>query len=131
MKRGIFIRIYIKSEIIKFILVGFFNTFHYYLWYLLFTEVLDIHYLIGHWGAFLVSMVGSFYLHTYFTYRVKPSWKKFFQFPLTYFVNIAVSTSALYVFKEWLQFDNKLAPLLASGVAIPFTFIFSRKILKS
>lgn len=120
-----------KNETIRFILVGFFNTFHYYLWYLLFTEVLSIHYLIGHWLAFLISMVGSFYLNTYFTYRSKPSWKKFFQFPLTYVVNITVSTGALYILKEWLQFDNTLAPLIAAGAAIPFTFIISRKILKS
>ncbi|MGX2961712.1 GtrA family protein [Peribacillus sp. JNUCC 23] len=124
-------QINIGSETIRFILVGFFNTLHYYLWYLLFTEVLSIHYLIGHWLAFLISMVGSFYLNTYFTYQSKPSWKKFFQFPLTYVVNLAVSTSALYVLKEWLQFDNTFAPLLAAGAAIPFTFIISRKILKA
>ncbi|MBM7701313.1 GtrA family protein [Metabacillus iocasae] len=121
----------LKNETIKFIIVGFFNTFHYYVWYLLFTELWSIHYLIGHWFAFLISMVGSFYLNTYFTYRSKPSWKKFFQFPLTYVVNISVSTSALYVLTEWLHIDNKLAPLLASGIAIPFTFLISRKILKS
>ncbi|WP_239421760.1 GtrA family protein [Bacillus sp. CGMCC 1.16541] len=120
-----------KNETIKFIIVGFVNTFHYYLWYLLFTEGLSIHYLVGHWLSFLISMVGSFYLNTYFTYQSKPSWKKFFQFPLTYVVNITVSTSALYILTEWLQIDNKLAPLLASGAAIPFTFLLSRKILKS
>ena len=121
----------LKQETIKFIIVGFFNTFHYYVWYLLFTEILNINYLIGHIIAFLISMVGSFYLNTYFTYRSKPSWRKFFQFPLTYVVNIAVSTSALYILRELFQFDNKIAPLLAAGAAIPFTFIISRKILKS
>ncbi|KIL46627.1 hypothetical protein KP77_27540 [Jeotgalibacillus alimentarius] len=120
-----------QNETIKFIMVGFFNTFHYYLWYLLFTEVLTIHYIVGHWLAFLISMVGSFYLNTYFTYRTKPSWRKFFQFPLTYVVNISVSTGALYILTEWMQIDNKIAPLLASGVAIPFTFVISRKILKT
>ncbi|MBU8881131.1 GtrA family protein [Bacillus sp. FJAT-29790] len=124
-------RFNLKSETIKFILVGFFNTFHYYLWYLLFTEVLNLYYLAGHWLAFLISMVGSFYLNTYFTYRSKPSWRKFFQFPLTYVVNITVSTSALYLLKEWLKFDNKFAPILAAAAAIPFTFIISRKILKT
>jgi putative flippase GtrA len=121
----------VPKETIKFILVGFFNTLHYYLWYLMFTEIFTLHYIISHWVAFLISMVGSFYLNTYFTYRSKPSWKKFFQFPLTYVVNIIVSTSALYILREWFYLSNKLAPLLASGVAIPFTFIISRKILKS
>ncbi|MFC2947682.1 GtrA family protein [Virgibacillus sediminis] len=121
----------LKQETIKFIIVGFFNTFHYYIWYLLFTEVLLINYLVGHIMAFLISMVGSYYLNTYFTYQSKPSWRKFFQFPLTYVVNITVSTSALYILRDLLQLDNRIAPLLASGVAIPFTFVISRKILKS
>lgn len=118
------------NEVIRFILVGFFNTFHYYVWYLFFTDFLSVFYIIGHWLAFLISMIGSFYLNTYFTYRTRPSWKKFFQFPLTYLVNITVSTIALYILKEWLNVDNRIAPLLASGAAIPFTFIISRKILK-
>lgn len=118
------------NEVIRFVLVGFFNTFHYYVWYLFFTDFLSVFYIIGHWLAFLISMIGSFYLNTYFTYRTRPSWKKFFQFPLTYIVNITVSTIALYILKEWLNVDNRIAPLLASGAAIPFTFIISRKILK-
>jgi putative flippase GtrA len=120
-----------ENETIKFVVVGFFNTFHYYMWYLLFTEVFMIQYLIGHWSAFFISMVGSFYLNTYFTYRTKPTWKKFFQFPLTYIVNITVTSSMLFLFKEWIQLNNKLSPLLAAGLAIPFTFIISRKILKT
>lgn len=121
---------FIRNESIRFILVGIFNTIHYYLWFLLFTEILTIHYLIAHWTGFFISMVGSFYLNTYFTYRTKPSWKKFFQFPLTYVVNITVSTCALFILKEWFHFDNRIAPLLATGAAIPATFIISRKILK-
>ncbi|MFC4025149.1 GtrA family protein [Oceanobacillus longus] len=119
------------GESLKFVIVGVFNTVHYYLWYLLFTEIFGIYYLIGHITAFLISMVGSFYLNSYFTYRTKPSWRKFFRFPLTYLVNITVSTSALYVLREFFHLDNKIAPLLAAGLAIPFTFIISRKILKS
>src|SRR5690554_6847814 len=113
------------SEAIKFVIVGVFNTIHYYLWYLLFTEILEFYYLLGHIIAFLISMVGSFYLNSYFTYRTKPSWKKFFRFPLTYLVNITVSTSALYVLREFFHLNNKIAPLLAAGLAIPFTFLIS------
>lgn len=119
----------LKQETFKFIIVGVINTIHYYGWYLFFTSFLSFHYLIGHWLGFLISMVGSFYLNTYFTYKTKPSWRKFFQFPLTYVVNISVSTSALFILREWLNFNNNLAPLIATSFAIPFTFIISRKIL--
>ncbi|WP_047984680.1 GtrA family protein [Ornithinibacillus californiensis] len=124
-------KIYIKNEMIKFILVGFFNTGHYYIWYLLFSELFQLHYIISHWVAFLLSMIGSFFLNTYFTYNTKPSWRKFLRFPLTYLVNILASTSALYILTEYFRVDPKLGALLASGFAIPFTFILSGKILKS
>lgn len=120
----------LTNETIRFIIVGFINTFHYYLWYLLFTGLIQIPYIISHIVAFLISMIGSFYLNTYFTYGTKPSLKKFFQFPLTYIVNIVVSTSSLYVLVDMFNMNNKIAPLLASAIAIPFTFIISRKILK-
>lgn len=119
------------GESIKFVIVGVINTIHYYVWYLLLTEYFSIYYIFGHIIAFLISMIGSFYLNSYFTYRTKPSWKKFFQFPLTYVVNITVSTSALFVLREFFHLNNKIAPLLAAGLAIPFTFFISRKILKS
>lgn len=121
----------LKHETVKFVIVGFINTFHYYVWYLLFSEIFHVYYLVAHWLAFVISMVGSFYMNTYFTYRTKPSWRKFFQFPLTYVVNVTVSSVALFVLTDWMGIDNKVAPLLASGVAIPFTFLMSRKILKS
>ena len=79
-----------------------------------FYEIVNINYLISHIIAFIISMVGSFYLNTYFTYRTKPSWRKFFQFPLTYVVNVTVSISALYVLTDWLIVNNKIAPLIAS-----------------
>lgn len=121
---------FMGKETIRFIMVGFFNTFHYYMWYLLFTELFSFHYLVSHWLGFIISMIGSFYLNTYYTYRTKPSWKKFLQFPFTYVVNIAVSSFVLFLLKDWLAFENWLAPIIASGVAIPFTFLLSRKILR-
>lgn len=124
-------RQFLSHSTVKFIIVGFINTFHYYCWYLLFTSVFSIYYIFSHWLAFLISMVGSFYLNTYFTFRSKPSWKKFFQFPLTYVVNIVVSTSALFILREYLHIGNKFAPLIAAGFAIPFTYMISRKILKT
>lgn len=124
-------KIMIGGESLRFIIVGLVNTFHYYVLYLLCTEIVLLHYLVSHWLAFFISMIGSFFLNTYFTYRTRPSWRKLFQFPLTYVVNIFVSSSALFFLKEWLLIENWLAPLIATVLAIPFTFLLSRKILKT
>ncbi|SHE90313.1 Putative flippase GtrA (transmembrane translocase of bactoprenol-linked glucose) [Seinonella peptonophila] len=120
-----------KQPLLRFIIVGVLNTLHYYLLYLFFIHLLGLNYLVAHILAFLISMIGSFFMNSYFTYQTKPTLKKFFQFPLTYVVNISVSTSSAYFFVSILNWDKDISPLLASLVAIPFTFIVSKKILKT
>jgi putative flippase GtrA len=118
-----------KRELIMFIIVGLINTFNYYVLYLLLNWVSN-NYMFSHIVAFLISMVGSFYLNTYLTYRTKPTLKKFLQFPLTYVVNISVSTLSIFILVDFMKMNDKIAPLAAVLVAIPFTFVISRKILK-
>ncbi|MCM3088097.1 GtrA family protein [Bhargavaea ginsengi] len=110
-------------------MVGGMNTLNYYVLYLLFLHLADLNYLTSHILAFLISMVGSFYMNSYFTYRTKPTLKKFLQFPLTYVVNITVTTVSIYVLVDLLSLDENISPLVASLIAIPFTFLISKKIL--
>ncbi|MCA1031289.1 GtrA family protein [Bacillus timonensis] len=117
------------KQLIRFIITGFINTGNYYLLYLFFIHLIDLNYLIGHLLAFVISMVGSFFINSYFTYQTKPTLKKFFQFPLTYIVNITVTTVSIYILVDLMGLDENISPLLASVVAIPFTFIISKRIL--
>ncbi|UFT98881.1 GtrA family protein [Radiobacillus kanasensis] len=118
-----------SSQIVRFIIVGFINTFNYYVLYLLLFNLVHFHYMISHILAFLISMVGSFFMNSLFTYKTKPTFKKFFQFPLTYVVNISVSSLAVFILVDLMKFDENISPLLASVIAIPFTFLLSKKIL--
>lgn len=113
----------------RFVIVGFINTFNYYILYLLFFHIVFNQYMVAHILAFLISMIGSFYLNSYFTYKTKPTLKKFLQFPLTYVVNFTVTTLGIFILVDILRFNENLSPLLASGLAIPFTFIVSKMIL--
>lgn len=113
----------------RFVVVGFTNTFNYYVLYLFFNHLLNMPYLGAHILAFLISMIGSFYLNSYFTYKTRPTLKKFLQFPLTYVVNFVVTTSGVYILVDILKLDENISPLLASVIAIPFTFIISKMIL--
>src|SRR5262249_40736958 len=111
------------KQIVRFVLVGIANTLNYYLLYFLFQSILSIPYIWAHILAFLISMIGSFYMNSYFTYKIKPTLKKFLQFPLTYVINIVVSTTTIYVLVDLLGMNEKVSPLLASVLAIPFTFV--------
>lgn len=120
-----------NKELLRFIAVGVFNTLHYFGWFVLFTEVVGLHYVPSHWIAFVISMIGSYFLNTLFTYRARVSWRSFFQFPLVYVVQIIISTGLIIVFTDWIGINEKISSLLASVGTIPFTFVLSRKIIKS
>ncbi|MFF3513781.1 GtrA family protein [Streptomyces sp. NPDC002573] len=114
-------------QILTFAVVGVVNTATYYGLYLLF--LLRLPYLAAHILAFALSMVGSFFLNARFTYRTRPTWRKFLLFPLTNATNFLVTTVGVYVIVDVLHAGNAFAPLLASAAAIPVTFVVSRTIM--
>ncbi|MFF6783269.1 GtrA family protein [Streptomyces sp. NPDC012510] len=116
-----------SGQIIAFALVGVVNTVIYYGLYLLFLNGLP--YLGAHVLAFALSMTGSFFLNARFTYRTRPTWRKFLLFPLTNATNFLITTAGVYVIVDVLHTGNRFAPLLASGAAIPVTFLVSRMIM--
>ncbi|QKW26700.1 GtrA family protein [Streptomyces seoulensis] len=117
----------VARQILTFAVVGVVNTLTYYLLYLLFLTRLP--YLAAHVLAFAISMVGSFFLNARFTYRIRPTWRKFLLFPLTNATNFVITTVGVYVIVDMLHAGSRFAPLLASAAAIPVTFVVSRMIM--
>ncbi|MEV7389807.1 MULTISPECIES: GtrA family protein [unclassified Streptomyces] len=117
----------ISGQIITFALVGVVNTATYYGLYLLFLRYLP--YLAAHVIAFTLSMIGSFFLNAKFTYRIRPTWRKFLLFPLTNATNFVITTVGVYVIVDMLHAGSKFAPLMASAAAIPVTFVVSRWVM--
>lgn len=118
----------VAGEVIRFGLVGATNTLIYYALYLVLH--LAMPYVVAHIMAFAAGMVASFFLNCRFTWRVKPTWKKFLLFPSTTLVNFLVTTFGTVALIEWVAVDAWLAPLIATVVAIPVTFIVTRLVLK-
>ncbi|MCX2185099.1 GtrA family protein [Streptomyces sp. SKN60] len=115
------------GQVVRFGLVGVVNTGTYYGLYLLFG--LWVPYITAHVLAFALSMVGSFFLTSYFTYRTRPTWKKFLLFPLTNAANFVITTVGVYVLVDLMDVDSTYAPLIAAAAAIPVTFVLSRTIM--
>ncbi|MFB4167178.1 GtrA family protein [Virgibacillus sp. JSM 102003] len=128
MRKQIIKLFYKYHSFIRFGIVGCINTFNYYLIYLLLMS-LDIGYLISHTAGFSISLIGSFYLNCYYTYKVKPTWKKFFQFPMTYVINYLVSSISIFVIVDILSMNKFIAPIISLLLPIPFTYVVSRWIL--
>ncbi|MFI2304240.1 GtrA family protein [Actinacidiphila glaucinigra] len=115
------------GQLIRFGMVGVANTGVYYGLYLLF--LLRLPYVAAHVLAFVLSMIGSYFLTTWFTYRTRPSWRTFLLFPLTNVANFVITTGGLYLLVDVLRVGSWFAPLIASAAAVPVTFAVSRMIM--
>ncbi|MGY1986968.1 GtrA family protein [Blastococcus sp. SYSU DS0669] len=115
------------QHVARFAVVGVINTGVYYGTYLLLHVVVP--YLVAHLLALVVAMVGSFFLNTLWTFRTRPTWRKFALWPLTNATNYLLTTVGVVVLVEWLGLAERVAPLVAAAAAIPVTFLLSRRLL--
>ncbi|MFD3521465.1 GtrA family protein [Streptomyces sp. NPDC058653] len=117
----------VRGQLIRFALVGVVNTGSYYACYLVLLNWLP--YVAAHVIAFVLSMIGSFFLNSHFTYRTRPTWRKFLLFPLTNAANFTITTCGVYLLVDVMEFSSTYAPLVAAAAAIPITFVVSRTIM--
>ncbi|WP_275464447.1 GtrA family protein [Streptomyces noursei] len=116
------------GQVARFTVVGGVNTATFYACYLPLHRLLP--YFAAYTAGFVLSLVGSFFLNTYFTYRTRPTWKKFLLFPLTQVTNYAVQSAGLVALVSWWGMNSVAAPLAAALLALPVTFVVSRRILR-
>ncbi|MBP2475395.1 putative flippase GtrA [Crossiella equi] len=114
-------------RVLRFALVGAVNTGVYYGLYLALHLVLP--YLAAHVLAFCLAMVGSYFLNCHFTFRTKPTWRKFLLFPLSNAANFAITSLGLYLLVDLGGLDSTYAPLPVAVLAIPVTFVVSQFVL--
>ncbi|WP_051838899.1 GtrA family protein [Streptomyces sp. NRRL F-5126] len=117
------------GQLVRFALVGAVNTGTYYACYLALLHGAGLPYVVAHVIAFASSMVGSFFLNSRFTYRTRPTLRKFLLFPLTNAANFAITTGGVYLLVDVAGMDDTYAPLIAAASAIPITFLVSRTIM--
>ncbi|MET8125766.1 GtrA family protein [Streptomyces sp. NPDC005231] len=117
----------VTAQMARLALVGVVNTGTYYGCYLALLTVLP--YLAAHVIAFALSMTGSFLLNSYFTYRTRPTWRKFLLFPITNAANFVITTGGVWLLVDRAGFSSRYAPLVAALAAIPITFVVSRAIM--
>ena len=116
-----------RSQFLRFLLVGLFNTFSSYLYYLVALW----------WGAsavvaynisYLLSIFVTYFIHLKFTFQKRHTTGKMLAFPLTYVVQYSAGLGALMVFLDW-GVSEELAGLLIIIVTVPITFLISRFLL--
>jgi putative flippase GtrA len=115
------------ARMVRFGLVGLVNTACYYGLYL--SLLLVVPYLAAHVVAFVLSMIGSFFLNCHFTFRQRPTWRRFLLFPLSNLTNFVVTSTGLVLLVHLFGMNDRLAPIVAASVAIPVTFVVAKLVL--
>jgi putative flippase GtrA len=115
------------KRVLRFAVVGAVNTGVYYGLYLALRTVLP--YLVAHVISFVLAMIGSYFLNCRFTFRTKPTWRKFLLFPLSNASNFVITSLGLYLLVDVGHLNDKVSPLIAAMAAIPITFVVARYVL--
>ena len=100
--------------------IGFINTLVYNIFYLL--GLLCMNYMISNIIAYLIAMTISFFLNCKYTFKVKPTVKKYIVFPLSGLATFITQTLGLLILVN-VGFPKEFSGLIASLIAIPITFI--------
>ena len=113
----------IHKEFACFVIVGIFATvLHYGIYYLLMQVInVNVAYTIGYFLSFIVN----FFLTSYFTFGVAPSWMKLLGMSGAHLINYLLHMILLNVFL-YIGISKVWAPLPVFSIAIPINFILVR-----
>ncbi len=120
----------IKSRVrrwLRFLLGGGINT--------AFTEGiyfvlnLTMNYQLAYLLAYALGVVFAYWFNAVLVFKVPLSWKGFFAYPLVYVLQYGSSALLLGVLVEFVNMNEKLAPLLIAVCMMPLTYTISRMVL--
>lgn len=114
-------------RVIRFAAVGVVNTAVYYGFYLVLRPTLG--YMVAHVTAFVIAMIGSYFLNCALTFHTKPTWRTFALFPLSNLTNFVLTTVGLRVAVGSMGMNSRIAPLIVAAAAIPFTYLAAHYIM--
>lgn len=116
-------------NIIRFVLIGGFNTFHNLFWFTMFS-LLNINYIASYVTAYIICIVISFYLNCFFVFKTPPTLKKLALFPLSSIPNFIISSLSIILLVDGLHINKYIANVLSALIAIPITYVIVNIILK-
>lgn len=117
------------GEKTRYLLAGGFNTaltLGIY-WLLLF---IDVRYIFAYSVSFVLGIFTSYALNTYLVFYRSWSWRKLSIFPSVHLVNYLIGTIVVWTWVSLFHFDAKTAPIVATLLIIPASFIMTRKLIK-
>lgn len=118
----------VLSRLLRFGAVGVANTAVYYVAYRIL--LVAIPYLLAHVSAWLCSVIFSFVMNCWFTFKVRPTLRRFAAFPASSLANLVLTTFGSIVLVSHFHVDERYATLIMGILAIPATFVLTAFILR-
>ena len=111
------------GQFVRFAINGVLSSaIHYGIYYvLLFFTIANIAYITG----YLVSFVSNFFLTSYFTFRTKPTLKRFIGFSGSHAVNFGLHVVLFNIFL-WLGMHQLVIPVFVMGICVIVQFTILR-----
>lgn len=116
-----------ESNIIRYIFVGIINTILGFIYYSILLSFLSYGYALT--IGYIFGISSSYLLNTTFVFKRKPTWARFFQFPVVYIVQYFASLIIIFICVEYLGIGERIAYLIGVIITIPLTFVISRFII--
>lgn len=128
--RGLSPRIRLPGgEKIRFLLAGGFNTALTLAIYWLLL-LLGARYFVAYTLSFALGILSSYALNTYLVFRTSWSWRKLAVFPSVHLVNYLIGAAVVWTWVSALGFDPRVAPVVATVLVIPASFLMTRLLIK-
>jgi len=115
------------GPLLRFSLIGVLNTGVYYATYLVLLTFTP--YLVAHIIGWAIAMTFSFLMNCRYTYRVRPTWRRYVVFPLSNLPNLLATSVGVVALVELLGLSTRIAPLIAGICAIPFSYLLGRVLM--
>ena len=119
----------IRSEFLRFLIVGGVQTVLSYLFFLLLIQWLA--YPVAYSLTYCAGIVLSYFLHVLFVFKERVRLPTFLKFPLVYLVQYLAGLVLLWLFVDLLHITPAWAMVAVIALTIPVTFLASRLVIKN
>ena len=118
----------ISTEALRFIVGGSVNTLLSYAIYWLL--LLWLSYPYAYTISFAAAILTGFAINTHFVFYSEWSWRKLAAFPFIQALSYGLGLATITISVRFLGIDTRLAPLVATAIVIPVTFILTRTLMR-
>ena len=115
------------SDKFRFLAGGILNTALSYGIYLMLQVFFE--YRLAYTIAFVAGIVSGYAINTWWVFRQPWSWRAIVAYPAVPVASYFASLVIVHVAVEWLGVDQRIAPLLATAVMLPATFLLTRMLI--